>query len=214
MKRVAVGALFLSLAAASLATAGNGYSGYVATHPNEFRADDRRHDNGDDHSGDRRDRDRDNGRHFDRDDRQHNWRDDHRDNRRDDRRHDGRDNSRDDRRDHWRDDRRDNWRDDHRRFDRGWPRYDRDRGFRDDWRRDRYHYGEYQRPWGYYDHQWRRGDRLPRSYYARPYVIGDYEGCGLRSPPYGHHWVRVNRDAVLAVIASGVVLDVMYNQFY
>jgi Ni/Co efflux regulator RcnB len=51
-------------------------------------------------------------------------------------------------------------------------------------------------------------------YYAPSYVIGNYHECGLRRPPHGHHWVRVNHDAVLAVVATGVVLDVIYNQFW
>lgn len=78
----------------------------------------------------------------------------------------------------------------------------------------RYHWGPYVRPHGYYHHHWKRGDRLPTHYYARPYVIADYHACGLRRPPHGHHWVRVDKDAVLAVIATGLVLDVVYNHFY
>jgi Ni/Co efflux regulator RcnB len=74
-------------------------------------------------------------------------------------------------------------------------------------------YGYYHAPRGYYVHQWRRGERLPYAFYQRPYVIADYNGCGLRRPPVGYHWVRVNPDAVLAVIATGVVLDVAYNIF-
>jgi Ni/Co efflux regulator RcnB len=75
------------------------------------------------------------------------------------------------------------------------------------------YYGTYHPPRGYYTHSWRRGERLPYGYYQRPYVIADYDRCGLRRPPVGYHWVRVNHDAVLAVIATGVVLDVAYNLF-
>jgi Ni/Co efflux regulator RcnB len=78
----------------------------------------------------------------------------------------------------------------------------------------RYHLGVYHRPVNYYPHHWRRGERLPRHYYAPRYVIVDYHACGLRRPPHGHHWVRVDGDAVLAAIATGVVLDVIYNRFY
>ena len=74
-------------------------------------------------------------------------------------------------------------------------------------------YGVYRAPRGYYSHSWRRGERLPYTYYQRPYVIADYDHRGLRRPPVGYHWVRVNHDAVLAVIATGVVLDVAYNLF-
>lgn len=218
MKRVAVGALFLSLMAGSVAMAGNGAAYAIrnpqrAERPNDHNGhrDEHRDNNWSrDHRSDgRRDHDRNDDRRFDRDNRHDNWQHD--------RRNDWHDNWRNDRHDNWRDDRRndrrDSWRDDHR-FDHDWRRDDHNRGFHDDWRQNGYHYGVYDRPWGYYDHRWNRGDRLPRAFYARPYVIADYRACGLRSPPYGYHWVRVDSDAVLAVIATGVVLDVIYNQFY
>ena len=88
------------------------------------------------------------------------------------------------------------------------PRYDHR------WENGRYHWGVYQRPYGYAPHYWRRGDRLPRVYYGPSYVIGNYYECGLREPPYGYHWVRVDHDVVLTAIATGVVLDVIFNQFW
>ena len=116
----------------------------------------------------------------------------HRDRANDDHRHDGR----------WDNDRRD----DHRDFRHAPPP-------RVVYRPAPIRYGYYRAPRGYSVHSWRRGERLPYAYYERPYVIGDYDGCGLRRPPVGYHWVRVNHDAVLAVIATGVVLDVAYNIF-
>jgi Ni/Co efflux regulator RcnB len=74
-------------------------------------------------------------------------------------------------------------------------------------------YGIYHRPHGYYAHRWTRGDRLPVAYYARPYVIADYRDCGLRAPPRGYHWVRVDGDAVLAAVATGIVLDTVFHVF-
>ncbi len=74
-------------------------------------------------------------------------------------------------------------------------------------------YGTYYRPRGYYSHRWVRGERLPVAYYARPYVLVDYRGWGLRAPPRGYHWVRVNRDAVLAAVATGIVLDTVFHVF-
>jgi Ni/Co efflux regulator RcnB len=71
----------------------------------------------------------------------------------------------------------------------------------------------YHPPHGYRPHHWRRGDRLPRAYYARPYIIHDYHVYHLHHPPRGYHWVRVDRDVVLAAIATGVILDVVYNHF-
>jgi Ni/Co efflux regulator RcnB len=74
-------------------------------------------------------------------------------------------------------------------------------------------YGVYHRPRGYYEHTWRRGERLPVAFYSRPYVIANYRDCGLRAPPRGYQWVRVNGDAVLAGIATGVVLESVFHIF-
>ena len=49
---------------------------------------------------------------------------------------------------------------------------------------------------------------------SRPYVVRDYRNVRLYAPPRGCHWLRVNNDVVLAAIATGVVLDVLYNRFY
>jgi len=126
------------------------------------------------------------------DDRRGDWRADRRDDRRDDR-HDGRPDRRDDRRDGWRGDHRPD---------------------RREWATQRHHRGYYQPPRGYAYHQWRRGDRLPPPYFARPYVVYDYHRYHLYAPPRGYHWVRVDNDVVLTAIATGVVLDVLYNLYY
>lgn len=92
-------------------------------------------------------------------------------------------------------------------------RHDRDehhdRGEHRGWYSDRY-----VRPHGYYAHDWRRGDRLPPDYRAQPYVIPDYATYRLRPPPRGYYWVRVDNNAVLAAVATGVVLDVAVNLFH
>jgi Ni/Co efflux regulator RcnB len=75
-------------------------------------------------------------------------------------------------------------------------------------------YGVYHRPHGYYAHRWVRGERLPVAYYARPYVIVDYRARGLRGPPRGYHWVRVDGDAVLAAVTTGIVLDTVFHVFH
>ena len=74
-------------------------------------------------------------------------------------------------------------------------------------------YGMYHRPAGYYEHNWRRGERLPIAYYQRSYVIANYRDCGLRAPPRGYQWVRVNGDAVLAGVATGIVLESVFHLF-
>jgi Ni/Co efflux regulator RcnB len=104
---------------------------------------------------------------------------------------------------------RDGWHDDRGRHERNHDRK-HDRNYRDDDRR--YHHGYDRRP-DYRHHKWRRGDRLPRAYYSRPYVIANYGHYHLRRPPRGCHYVRVNNDVVLAAVATGVILDVFYNHF-
>ncbi len=193
MKRMTLATLVMSLIASSAATAGSIKDAQESLSKRVLEARDNRHDQRD-QSHDRRD-----DRHERRDERRDD-RHDRRDERRDDR-HDRRDERRDDR---W--DRRDERRDDR------WDRRDERREWRHDYRRVRA--DPYRFPHGYRAHYWRRGDRLPASYYARPYVIRDYRGCHLNAPPRGHHWVRVNQDVVLAAVATGVVLEVLRNHFY
>jgi Ni/Co efflux regulator RcnB len=197
---------------------------------NDNRGNDNRgRDNrGNDNRGrDNRDHDR---RDHDRRDNDHNRGDDrrHDNNRRD---HDRRDN---DRRDHdrrdWDRNRHDN-RNDHRddwsrnRYQHGWDRprsdwnrhpnyWDNRRHDRRDYARYRYNYGYYHAPRGYYYRTWHRGDRLPRSWYGNSYVVYDWRPYRLYAPPYGYHWVRVGDDVVLTAIATGIVLDVLYDIWY
>jgi Ni/Co efflux regulator RcnB len=93
-----------------------------------------------------------------------------------------------------------------------------------DWRHDRFydrgHYapryraGLYRRPHGYYVRSWRHGDHLPIAYRAPRYVIDDCRAYRLYAPPRGYHWVRVDHDVLLTAIATGIVLDVIYDRFY
>jgi Ni/Co efflux regulator RcnB len=149
-------------------------------------------DRRDDHRNDRRDWDR----HDDRRD----W-NDHRNDRPGwaDRNHNGRP-------DHW-----DNYRSD---WDRHPNYWDNRRHDRRDFAAYRYRYGSYHRPSGYYYRQWHRGDRLPRGWYGSSYVVYDWAPYRLYAPPYGYHWVRVGDDVILTAIATGVVLDVLYNIWY
>jgi len=74
--------------------------------------------------------------------------------------------------------------------------------------------GRYQRPHGWYAHRWRHGDRLPPEYRAPAYVIPDPVVYRLSAPPAGYYWVRVDNNAVLAAVATGVVIDVAANLFH
>ena len=188
MKRAALGALLISLVAGSTAMAGTTLRADVNGHNHLRHVSDHR-----DHRNDRRDHRNERG-HVSNNHRgnDHRW----------DRKHDN------DR--HRHDNRRDDRRWDDRRHDNRWDGHRHDRRFE----RGRWHWGAYHRPHGYVHRHWIRGDRLPHAYYASHYVIRDYYSCGLRHPPRGYHWLRVNNDAVLAVIATGVILDVVYNQFW
>lgn len=74
--------------------------------------------------------------------------------------------------------------------------------------------GHYVRPHGYYAHTWRRGDHLPVGYRGSAYVIPSPAVYHLRRPPAGYYWVRVDNNAVLAAVATGVVVDVAVNLFH
>ena len=130
--------------------------------------------------------------------------------RREDRREDRRGNRhdrRDDRRD-WRADRRDDRYD--RRDDRRDWRHDR-REDRRDWRddrRDNYRYVRHD------DRRWRGYQWRPEHRYRAPARYVDYHAYRLPPPPYGYRWVRSDRDVVLVALATGLVLDVLYDLYY
>jgi Ni/Co efflux regulator RcnB len=236
MKRPVTLALVATLLASTSAfAAGNPYpvSRHVAqqvVRNDDRRGDDRRGDDrrGDDHRGhDRHDNDRhdfdrhDNDRH---DNDRHDW-NDHRDDRRYDRpRNDDHRRDWNDHRDSYRNDHR-NWNDHDRNDHRGWDRprndwsshphyWDNRSHDRRDYARYRFHNGYYRAPYGYQYRSWHRGDYLPRSYYDRSYIVYDWRPYRLYEPPYGYHWVRVGNDVLLTALATGVVLDVLYDIWY
>ncbi|HEX6396029.1 MAG TPA: RcnB family protein, partial [Steroidobacteraceae bacterium] len=105
----------------------------------------------------------------------------------------------------------DNYRSDWNRHPNYWDNRRHDRA---DHARYRYHYGAYHAPRGYYYRTWRRGDHLPRGWYGSSYVVYDWRPYRLYSPPYGYHWVRVGNDVLLTAVATGIVLDVLYDIWY
>ena len=114
-------------------------------------------------------------------------------------------------------DRRDRW--DHRDHDarRHSRRDDHDYGksaYRSGYWQGRYDAGRYIRPRGYYQHAWRRGERLPRAYFSNRYVVRNYSTYRLYAPPRGYHWVRVDRDVVLTAVTTGVIIGVVNGLFH
>lgn len=123
-----------------------------------------------------------------------------------------RDEHRDNRRDGHRDDRRDRHDGHYGNHDKDWSDYDHD--YRRGYQQGRYDAKRYIRPRGYYQHSWRRGERLPAAYYADRYVVRNYSGYRLREPPRGYHWVRVDRDVVLTAVATGTIVAIVNGLFH
>jgi Ni/Co efflux regulator RcnB len=59
---------------------------------------------------------------------------------------------------------------------------------------------------------WNKGDRLPREYWDRQYVVDDWRGHHLRQPPRGYHWVQSGSDYLLVAIATGIIADLLLNR--
>lgn len=76
----------------------------------------------------------------------------------------------------------------------------------------RYYVERYYRPHGYAPRVWRHGDYLPRDYCAPRYIV-DYHAYRLSPPPYGYHWVRVDRDIFLTAVTTGLVVSAVYDIF-
>lgn len=106
------------------------------------------------------------------------------------------------------DGRRDDRGPDARRDDRGRPQ-----GNRHERRAERrYNGGVYRQPRGWRAHQWRHGERLPSYYRSQAYVL-DHRRYGLRAPPPGYYYVRVNRDVVLVRRDNGLIASVIMLLF-
>jgi len=61
------------------------------------------------------------------------------------------------------------------------------------------------------NHDFRRGERLPREYRNRQYVVDDWRDHHLSAPPRGYHWVQTGGDYVLVAIATGVILQLLLS---
>lgn len=59
-------------------------------------------------------------------------------------------------------------------------------------------------------HRWSRGDRVPN--WQRGNVVREWQRHGLRKPPRGQQWVRVNNDYLLIGITSGLIAGLMLGR--
>ena len=102
------------------------------------------------------------------------------------------------------------WRDQQQRDRERWEheRQEREQRYQEDRRREEELRSQHEH------HNWRRGDHLPRAYFAREYVIDNYGAYHLRRPPRGHCWIRVDDKFLLAAIATGVVVEILSDEGY
>lgn len=70
----------------------------------------------------------------------------------------------------------------------------------------------YVAPRGYSVQRWHVGTRMPPPFYVSQYYVDPY-AYQLRLPPRGYRWVRVDGDAYMVSIASGIIADVLYGIF-
>lgn len=61
------------------------------------------------------------------------------------------------------------------------------------------------------ERKFNRGDRLPKEFRARQYVVHDWRAHRLSAPPRGHQWVRVGSDFVLIATATGVIASLIVS---
>jgi Ni/Co efflux regulator RcnB len=79
---------------------------------------------------------------------------------------------------------------------------------------DRFHWGSYDRPDGWYYRRWGFGEYLPGAFWARDYWLTSWWLFDLAIPPYGFEWVRYGDDALLVNVYTGQILEVEYDVFY
>lgn len=56
---------------------------------------------------------------------------------------------------------------------------------------------------------WVKGSRMPPQYRSHQYVVNDWRGHGLKSPPRGYNWVQYGGDYLLVAIATGVITQLI-----
>jgi Ni/Co efflux regulator RcnB len=57
--------------------------------------------------------------------------------------------------------------------------------------------------------RWAKGQRLDARYRGNGYYVSDWRRHGLRTPPRGYRWQRVDDQYVLAAVATGLIASVI-----
>ena len=98
--------------------------------------------------------------------------------------------------------------------DRSWRHADWRRSWHHGWSGQRYRTSvRYYYPSGYRSQRWSIGYSLPLAFLISSYYV-DYRPYGLAPPPYGCRWLRVDGDLLLVELASGAIVDILYDFYY
>ena len=95
------------------------------------------------------------------------------------------------------------------RYDDRGGRYEQRHDSRDDRRDHRYDRRDERRDDRRDHRRWERGQRLDARYRGNGYYVSDYRSRGLRAPPRGYRWQRVDDSYVLAAVATGLIASVI-----
>jgi Ni/Co efflux regulator RcnB len=60
--------------------------------------------------------------------------------------------------------------------------------------------------------RWSKGERVPQPYRGPQYVINDWRGYHLKQPPRGYQWISVGADYFLIGVATGIVLESVFDR--
>jgi len=57
--------------------------------------------------------------------------------------------------------------------------------------------------------RWAKGQRLEQRYRDNRYYVSDYRRHGLRQPPRGYRWQKVDNQYLLTAVATGLIASVI-----
>ncbi|USQ95050.1 RcnB family protein [Caulobacter sp. RL271] len=57
--------------------------------------------------------------------------------------------------------------------------------------------------------RWAKGQRLDARYRDHRYYVSDYRRYGLRQPPRGYRWQKVDNQYLLTAVATGLIASVI-----
>jgi Ni/Co efflux regulator RcnB len=58
-------------------------------------------------------------------------------------------------------------------------------------------------------HRWARGERLPREFLSRQYMVVDWNENRLRRPPRNYEWIRIDDQFLLTKTSDGAIAEIV-----